>query len=80
MRSTNVSEEVLRAKMGRDAEHFVRYVLPKLVEGGILQEMPSTGPRKRHYRLGATMQVINQAITECNGEFDAFLGQIASTR
>ncbi len=77
LRSTTVSEGVLKAKMGASASYFIKKLLPKLEKAGLIKEH-STEAKKRHYRLGVPMQFISNSLSKCKGDFEEFLGIIQS--
>lgn len=72
LRSTNVSKDVLKAKMGINAHYFINNVLPQLTTAGILKKQPKKASTP-HYRLAVPMQDINMALVKCDGSFSEFI-------
>jgi len=73
LRSTHVSEDVLKARTGDKAQYFVKKLLPALLKSDVLTEVPKAGTRHPHYKLKVTMQEINKALATCKGDFKIFL-------
>ena len=75
LRSTTVSQDILKAKMGANATYFTKNILPELLKIGLLKENSS---EKNYYRLNVPMQIINNSLSKCNGSFKEFVNLIQS--
>lgn len=74
MRSTGVNENTLNKRLGSQAPEYFNVVLPKLEEAGIVTEVKFTGSgNQRRFRLGISLELLNQAIEGSGGKFDRFL-------
>lgn len=79
-RSTVVSENVYRAKLGKSASRFFAGVLPELLAHGILKEEPNRGSgQNRQFRLEVGFDKIEQARVRSEGQFGQFLAILART-
>lgn len=76
MRSTHMSESVIRMKVGSSAQSFIDETLPRLEKAGVLVEIKNLGGDvQRRFRLGVTLQALQSALTVANGEFEVFIRQ-----
>lgn len=74
MRSTHMSESVIRMKLGSAAQSFIDETLPQLERAGVLVEIKNHGgDSQQRYRLGVTLQTFQEAIATSNGDFERFL-------
>lgn len=75
LRSTEVNEYVLRARLGKKAGDLFREVIPKLVRAGILKKVTYEGssPQEWRFRLNVSMERLAEAESQCSGSFDRFL-------
>jgi hypothetical protein len=71
LRSTTVSAAVLKVKMGKDSNHFIKKLLPNLIQSGAIKIHTTEG--STHYRLGIPMQAINTSFAKAGGNFSKFL-------
>jgi uncharacterized protein YjbI with pentapeptide repeats len=79
LRSTTISENVLRLKLGAKANFFFKDILPSLTKFGIMIEADARSDSKQaYYRLNVQMREIDEAITHSNGNFEVFLSRLAS--
>ena len=63
MRATHIYDSVFRRKFGQRANDFFGNVLPKLVAGGILEQVPHKGSGKgSRYKLNVPMQGIAEVV------------------
>lgn len=78
MRSTQVNENVFRQKFGKDANHFMKDVLPKMVEKGVLQEVSykGGGPVQRRFGIRVPMSNLESAIPVRVSSLDEFLSAV----
>lgn len=76
MRSTHMSESLIRMKLSERGQTFISETLPRLRKCGVLEEIKNLGSGdQRRFRLGMNIQVINDAMTAANGNFEQFLAQ-----
>jgi uncharacterized protein YjbI with pentapeptide repeats len=76
MRSTHMSESVIRMKLSGRGQAFIDETLPRLQKCGVFVEIKNLGSGdQRRFRLGVALQVINDAMTTANGDFEQFLAQ-----
>lgn len=77
MRSTHMSESVIRIKLSERGQTFIDRVLPRLLNSGVFVEIGNYGGgHQRRFRLGVTLQAIDELIATSNGSFDEFLQNI----
>lgn len=63
MRATHINDPVFRHKLGQRANEFFEVVLPRLVAGGILEQVPYRGSGKAtRYKLNVPMQRIADVV------------------
>ncbi len=63
MRATHINDAVFRHKLGQRAGEFFDSVLPRLVEGGVLEQVPYRGSgRGARYKLNVPMQRIAEVV------------------
>jgi uncharacterized protein YjbI with pentapeptide repeats len=76
MRSTHMSESVIRMKLSGRGQAFIDETLPRLQKCGVFVEIQNLGSGdQRRFRLGVALQVINDAMRTANGDFEQFLAQ-----
>ncbi len=74
MRTTVVSESVLRQKFGNKSTAFFDGVLSELMGAGIvIEEHSRGGKRQGHYRLVSRFQDVWQGFQQCGGSFERFI-------
>lgn len=74
LRANQVNEDVIRMKLGVRAGQFVDDVLPGLVRVRVLEEIPYLGAgAQRRFRLRVPMQRLQDALTQCGGDYQRFL-------
>ena len=80
MRSTQINENVFRQKFGKEANHFMRNVLPKMIDIGVLQEVSykGGGPVQRRFGIQVPMSNIETAIPVRVATLDDFLSAVVS--
>ena len=78
MRSTQVNENVFRQRFGKDANHFMRDVLPRMIESGVLQEVSykGGGPVQRRFGIRVRMSNLEAAIPVRVSSLDEFLSAV----
>lgn len=76
MRSTHISESVMRIKLGPRGTGFIDNTLPFLLKHGVMEEIENRGGGdQRRFRLNASLQIINESIVTANGSFESFLNR-----
>lgn len=74
MRSTHISESVMLMKLGNRARIFLDDELPLLIAVGVLAEIENRGGDiQRRFKLGKTLETINQAILTAQGSYSRFI-------
>lgn len=76
MRSTHMSESVIRIKLGARGPAFIDGPLSQLLMKGVFVEIKNLGGgAQRRFRLGVPLSDLNDAMKKAKGEFDLFLSQ-----
>lgn len=80
LRSTQVNEDTIRAKFGRlHGTLFVDDVLPALLKAEIVESVKYQGKGvQSRFKLGVQMQTIQDALDNCEGNFDKFISTFGS--
>jgi hypothetical protein len=74
LRSTQVSDGVIRIRLGGRSAHFLDEIIPDLLRAGVFEEIPHHGGGTlRRFRLGVPMTRIEEILVKCSGEFQDFL-------
>ena len=74
MRSTHISESVIKIKLGDRGQGFIDRTLPPLVDSGVLLEIENRGGgTQRRFKLALSMAKLNEAMATSYGSFDNFL-------
>ncbi len=74
MRSTHISESVMRIKLGSGGQSFIDQVVPKLLKVGVMEEIENKGGKEqRRFRLCSSLEHINRSIAAANGSFESYL-------
>ncbi|MEW8288368.1 MAG: hypothetical protein AB2697_20505 [Candidatus Thiodiazotropha endolucinida] len=81
MRSTHISESVMRMKLGSSGQSFIDQVMPRLLKVGVMEEIENKGGKEqRRFRLCSSLEHINQAIASANGSFESYLEYFSNKR
>lgn len=81
MRSTHISESVIKIKLGDRGQSFIDYSLPDLLSRGIVVEIDNRGSgQQRRFKLGKQLQQLNGKLSEAKGSYSAFLQSYDSSR
>lgn len=73
-RATGVNEKTMQKRLGVKFNRFKKDVLPRLLEAGILEEVPYEGKgTQRRFGVAVPMQRIEHAIAESGGELGRFV-------
>ena len=71
-----MSESVILLKLGAHGQNFIDYTLPQLRKRGVIEEIEHRGGGdQRRFRLGISLQKINEALAAAQGSFSRFLEQ-----
>ncbi|MFM9434503.1 hypothetical protein ACFDR9_001562 [Janthinobacterium sp. CG_23.3] len=74
MRSTHISESVIKMKLGDRGQAFIDRTLPFLIEAGALSEIENRGGgTQRRFRLSLSLEKLNSAMATSRGSFDTFI-------
>lgn len=81
MRSTHISESVIRMKLGDRGPGFLDNTLPYLLESGVLEQIENRGGgNQRRFRLAMPLARLNAAIAASGGTFLKFTELLAAPR
>jgi len=69
VRSTHISESVIRMKLGARSNTFFIDCLTPLLDHGIFVEIETKSGPQRRFRLGVLMAVLIRALDSCGGSF-----------
>lgn len=79
LRSTTISENIFKLRLGTKANIFIRDILPLLLKLGVMTEVETRADTKqRYFRLNVQMREIDEAIITSNGNFELFLSNFDS--
>ena len=73
IRSTWVTENVIKVRLGKDAGHFLGDMVPELMDANVLRETPSLAGHGRRFKLGAQMVKVEEALKKSAGRYKDFL-------
>lgn len=74
MRSTHISESVIKIKLGDRGQSFIDSTLPELIENRIIDEIENRGSgQQRRFKLGRPLQILNSHLSNCRGEYKKFI-------
>lgn len=74
MRSTHISENVILMKLGNRGQCFLDDSLPELLQHRIMTEIDNRGGgAQRRFKLGQTLEAIDEAMTGAHGSYREFL-------
>lgn len=74
MRSTHVSESVIKMKLGDRGQGFLDKTVPALLERKVLEQIENRGGgNQRRFRLSMPLTRVNSSIAASGGEFSKFL-------
>jgi len=72
-KSTRMTEGVLKLRLGDAGATFIKNTLPILLENGIVSEVDKKNIHKPYYQLNIQMSRIQDALTNCGGDFNKFI-------
>lgn len=74
MRSTHISESVIRIKLGDRGQHFIDNIIPELIEHGVVTEINDrSSAQQRRVKLGRPLQELNSSLAAAQGSYEKFL-------
>ena len=77
LRATALNEWTIRQRFGVNSNHFLKNVLPRLEQAGVVRQVPYQGSGKQlRIRLVAPMLRIEEAMRESGGDFDKFVRDV----
>ncbi len=78
LRSTQISESIIRMKLGGGANTFISDCIPLLLHRGILVEIENRGGgQQRRFKLALPMEALSEALEASGGLFSQFLDNAA---
>ena len=77
LRATALNEGTIRQRLGISANHFIKELLPRLQQAGVVQDVHyQGGGSQRRMRLVAPMTRIEKAMRVSGGEFERFVHEV----
>ena len=77
LRTTQISDSVIRMRLGQRSAYFIDHVLPHLMRAGVFQEVPHHGSGNlRRFKLGVPMSKMEETLAQSSGEFEDFMHRI----
>lgn len=77
MRSTHMSESIMKMKLGVRGQSFLDATLPELLKRGVLVEIENRGAGdQRRFRLGVSLKKLNASLAKAKGSFSEFLFEV----
>lgn len=74
MRSTHISESVIKIKLGDRGQTFIDLTLPDLIQARIIEEIENRGSgQQRRFKLGRPLQVLNSHLISAQGSYTKFM-------
>ncbi|ADO10844.1 hypothetical protein Pvag_2685 [Pantoea vagans C9-1] len=74
MRSTHISESVIKIKLGDRSQSFIDFTLPTLIESRVVEEIENRGSgQQRRFKLGRPLQELNSHLASAQGEYKKFI-------
>ena len=74
LRATALNEATIRQRLGVNASHFFRSLLPRLLQAGVVRNVPYQGHGdQRRMRLSVPMSNIEEAMSAAGGDFESFV-------
>ena len=74
LRANALNERTIRQRLGVNANYFIKNLLPRLEQAGVVQQVPYQGRGKqRRIRLVAPMMRIEEVMRKAGGDFDKFV-------
>ena len=74
MRSTHISESIIKIRLGDKGQNFIDDNLPALLESNVIMEIDNRGGGiQRRFKLGISLQKINHQLSTAKGSYIKFL-------
>jgi uncharacterized protein YjbI with pentapeptide repeats len=74
MRSTHISESVIKIKLGDRGQTFIDYTLPDLISTQVVEEIENRGAgQQRRFKLGRPLQSLNAHLSGAQGSYENFI-------
>lgn len=81
LRATQVNEDTIRSRFGKQSAWFVDDIVPTLIRFRIVEQVEYRGRGvQARYKLAVPMYAIQDALAACEGDFDAFLAAMNEMR
>ena len=78
LKSTTLGENMILRKLSARGQGFLDNTLPRLLRSSVIIEVPNRGGGgQRRFRVGATLQAIDEALASANGDFEQFLSRFS---
>lgn len=78
MRSTHISESVIKMKLGDRGQSFLDRKLPSLLDARVLEEIENRGGgNQRRFRLGLSLATLNSSMATSQGNFQRFIEMVS---
>jgi hypothetical protein len=78
LRSTNITEDIIRLRIGSHGNRFVDETLPVLLKIGVMEDASTS--TKIRFKVGRPLKKVNAAIAACRGSFQSFIKQFESDK
>lgn len=80
LRSNALNESTIRQRLGVNAIRFLKFLLPALLQAGVVQEVSYQGHgTQKRMKLAAPMTRIEEAMSAAGGRFDDFVQAFGNT-
>ncbi|EOC1329130.1 hypothetical protein C3E80_16545 [Cronobacter malonaticus] len=74
MRSTHISESVIKIKLGDRGQSFIDVTLPELISANVIEEIENRGSgQQRRFKLGRPLQILNTHLASAQGSYQKFI-------
>lgn len=74
MRSTHISESVIKIKLGDRSNNFIDQTLGRLIELGVVEEIENQGRgNQRRFKLAMPLSKLNTYLAAAHGSYEKFL-------
>ena len=74
LRSNALNESTIRQRLGVNANHFIKSLMPQLVEAGVVKNVSYQGHgNQQRIKLSVPMTRIEEAMSSASGDFDRFV-------
>lgn len=74
MRSTHISESVIKIKLGEKGRSFIDFTLPELIDSRVVEEIENRGSgQQRRFKLGRPLHELNTHLSNAQGSYERFI-------